>query len=82
MVSQAVDVSHGGQGGHQLQAARQAGTVEDGEAVSQDRGVHVQVIVVDEVKHQRDVGGVLPSLLGLGADLHLQLGYQFLVGGD
>ena len=82
MVSQAVDVCHGGQGGHQLQAARQAGTVEDGEAVGQDRGVHVQVVVVDEVQHQGDVRGVLSSLLGLGADLNLQLGYQLLVGGD
>ena len=75
MVSQAVDVCHGGQGGHQLQAARQAGTVEDGEAVSQDWIIHIEVIVVDEAQHQGGVGGVLPSLLGLGAGLQLQMGY-------
>ena len=82
MVSQAVDVSHGGQGRHQIQAARQAGAVEDGETVCQDWGVYVQVVVVDKFQHEGDVGGVVPSLLGLGANLHLQLGYQFSVGGD
>ena len=39
--------------------------MEDGETVCQDWGVYVQVV----------------GLLGLGANLHLQLGYQFLVGG-
>jgi len=80
MVSQAVDVSHGGQGGHQLQAARQAGAVEDGEVVCKHWGVHVQVVVVDDVEHQGDVGWVLAGLLGLGTDLYLKLGYQLLVG--
>ena len=69
MVSQTVDVSHGGQGGHQLQAVRQAAAVEDGEAVGQDWLIHIQVLVVDEAQHQGGVGGVLPSLLGLGACL-------------
>ena len=74
MLSQAVNVSHGGQGGDQLQAARQAGTVEDGEAVGQDWLVHIQVVVVDEAQHQGGVGGVLAGLLGFGASLQLQMG--------
>ena len=65
MVSQAVNVSHEGQGGDQLQAARQAGAVEDGEAVGKDWLINIQVIVMDEAQHQGDVGGVLASLLGL-----------------
>ena len=36
MVSQAVNVCHGGEGGDQLQAAGQAAAVEDCEAVGQD----------------------------------------------
>ena len=82
MVSQTVDVCHGGEGGDQLQAAGQAAAVEDGETVGQDWMVDVQVVVVDEVQHQGDVGGVLASLLGLGTDFQLQLRYQFLIGGN
>ena len=73
---------NGGKGGDQLQAAGQAAAVEDGEAVGQDWMVDVQVVVVDKVQYQGDVGGVLTSFLSFSTGFQLQLRYQFLIGGN
>ena len=61
MVCQALDVCKVGEGGVHLQAAGQAAAVEGGEAASQHRLVHIQVMVMDK-------GAVSPMYLSCEYD--------------
>ena len=64
---------------HQLEAAGEAGAVEHGVAAVQHPPVDVQAVVVDQAEHQVSVGRVLARLLGLAANLPLELTQESLV---
>ena len=80
-----LQLGHGGEGGHQLGAAGEAGAVENGESLGHDGFVDVHIVVVDEVEHQVDVGWMFSRLLCLLTHLQFQLPQKpaaALFGGD
>ena len=63
---------------HQLQAAGKTGAVEHGVAAVHHPPVDIQTVVVDQAEHQVSVGRVLARLLGLAANLPLELTQESL----